>query len=276
MIGISFHSGGFVDKPLPWVIEHLATNGYDAIEIVCGPEAHIRTGDLLEPQLEQTRQLLAEHKLKVAAINPYTMPAMANLAKEDFAKAESFWSLLIDIAVELNSKTVNFLPGWLPDGDAEAWKVLINILKKLTKYGEEKGINLAIHNHEGQIIDSPGKCLVLIEQVGSPNLKVLCDITNFHILGSDVRQAVHRLGPHIVHCHEKGVKGKYPFAEFIIPGEEGDELDFDTFASALGEVGYSGCISVECFKWMREDKAQTAQHMMSERLRALGLRNGRA
>jgi len=52
----------------------------------------------------------------------------------------------------------------------------------------------------------------------------------------------------------------------------GDELHFDTFASALGEVGYDGCISVECFKWMREDKAQVAQRMMSTKLLALGLR----
>ena len=39
MIGISFHSGGLADKPLAWVIEHLSSVGYDAIEIVCGRSA---------------------------------------------------------------------------------------------------------------------------------------------------------------------------------------------------------------------------------------------
>ena len=33
MIGISFHTGGFVDKPLTWVLEHLAKVGYDGVEI---------------------------------------------------------------------------------------------------------------------------------------------------------------------------------------------------------------------------------------------------
>lgn len=276
MIGISFHSGGFADRPLPWVLEHLSGIGYDAVEIVCGPEAHIRTGDPIGPQLGEARRLLAKHHLAVSAINPYTLPPMVNLAKEDRARAVAFWSLLMDIAVELRSPNVNFLPGWLPDGDEVAWKLLIDVLKTLAGEAERKGVNLAIHNHEGMIIDSPDKCLLLIEQVGSPNLKVLCDITNFHILGGDVRQAVERVALHIVHCHEKGVRGRYPYAEFIVPGEEGDELDFDSFARALADVGYGRYISVEGFKWQRQDKAQIAYGMMSARLAALGLRGSQA
>ncbi len=272
MIGISFHTGGFFDKPLDWVLEHLAKVGYDGVEIVCGPEAHIRTGEPLEPQLDATRTLLQQLGLRVAAINPYTMPAMVNLAEQDYDLAVSFWTTLLDIAVALDAPTVNFLPGWSSRGDREAWQLLIRVLQELTKRAEERDVYLSIHNHEGMIIDSPGKCLTLMEQVGSPNLKVLCDITNFYILGSDVAQAVRDLAPHIVHCHEKGVVGKYPTNEFIVPGEEGDEFPFDPFAAALGEVGYDRHISVESFKWMRQDKAQVAYDMISERLAALGLR----
>lgn len=273
MIGISFHSGGFVDKPLPWTIEHLASIGYDAIEIVCGPEAHIRTGDPLEPQLEQAKELLEKHGLGVSAINPYTQPAMVNFAKEDFEGAVGRWRLLVDIAAALGSRNVNFLPGWLPDGDRVAWELLIRVLKELTSYAGEKGINLAVHNHEGQIIDSPDKCLCLIEQVGSSHLKVLCDITNFYILGADVAEAVRRVGPHITHCHEKGVVGKYPFNKFVVPGEESDEFPFDPFALALSDAAYDQYISVESFRWMRQDKAQIAYDMISTRLSALELRD---
>ncbi|MCS6861681.1 MAG: sugar phosphate isomerase/epimerase, partial [Abditibacteriales bacterium] len=255
--------------------EHLHAVGYDAIEIVCGPKnAHIITAEPLPPQIEATRELLQKFPLQVAAINPYSAPALANRAKEDPASAEAFWGQLLEIAVALEAPTVNFLPGWLPDGDAATWKVLVDILKKLTRRAEALGVNLAIHNHEGHVIDAPDKCLVLIEHVGSPRLKVLCDITNFHILGSNVRWAVQRLAPHIVHCHEKGVRGKYPFAQFLVPGEDGDELDFDAFAAALGEIGYDRFISVETFSHMREDKARIAYEMMSQRLKALGLRAG--
>ena len=272
MIGISFHSAGFANEPLPWVIEHLAGIGYDAIEIVCGPEAHIRTGDPLGPQLGRAKAALAENGLGVAAINPYTQPALANFAQENLQGAIDRWSLLIDIAEELGSKNVNFLPGWLPDGDRVAWEAAIAALRELTKYGEEKGVTLAIHNHEGQIIDSPDKCLRLIDEIGSPNLGVLCDITNFYILGADIAEAVHRVGPHIVHCHVKGVIGKYPSARFIVPGEEGDEMPFGPFATALGDVDYDQCVSVEVFPFMRQDKAEIGYELFSSGLGERGLR----
>ena len=272
MIGISFHSAGFLSRPLPWVIEHLAGIGYDAIEVNCGPKAHIRTGEPLEPQLEMAKASLAEHGLVVAAINPLTQPALANFAHEDLQGAIDRWCLLIDIADTLGCGNVNFLPGWLPDGDRVAWEAAIAALRELTQYGEEKGVTLAIHIHEGQIIDSPDKCLRLIEEVGSPNLGVLCDITNFYILGGDVTEAVRRVGPHTMHCHQKGVVGKYPFNKFLVPGEEGDELPFGAFATALGEAGYGQCISVEVFDFMRQDKAQIGYDLISAGLAERGLR----
>jgi len=210
--------------------------------------------------------------MSVAAINPYTQPALVNFAQEDFAGAVARWRLLIDIAVALEAPQVNFLPGRLPSGDREAWELLIQVLRELAPYAEEKGVFLAMHNHEGQIVDSPDKCLLLMEQVASPSLRVLCDITNFYILGADVEQVVQRLGPWVTHCHVKGVKGKYPYAEFLVPGEEGDELPFNAFARALGEVGFARHISVETFSWMREDKAELAYRMISETLHALGQR----
>ena len=273
MIGISYHSGGFADKPLSWVVQHLAETGYDAIEIVCGPEAHIRTGDPLGPQLDAAKALLSRWGLKVAAINPYTQPSMVVFAQQDYAETVRRWSLLVDIAVALGSQVVNFLAGWLAEGDRVAWELLIRVLRDLAPHAERNGVHLAVHNHEGNIIDSPDKCLNLIAQVGSPNLRVLCDITNFYILGGDVDLSVQRLGPHIVHCHDKGCVGKYPYNRFIVPGEEGDELPFDDFARALGSVGYEGCISVETFQFMRQDKAKIAYEMMSARLRKLGLRD---
>jgi sugar phosphate isomerase/epimerase len=272
MIGIAYHSGGLADKSLPWVIEHLAGIGYDGIEIVCGPKAHILTGEPLEPQIEATRALLDQHGLAVAAINPYTQPAMVQFARDDYDEAVARWSLLVDIAVALGCDVVNFLPGWLPEGDHKAWELLIQVLKDLCPYAEQHDVNLAIHNHEAMIIDSPDKCLRLIEAVGSPRLKVLCDITNFYILGGDVQQAVRRVGPYIVHCHEKGVIGKHPYSEFIAPGAEGDAFPFDAFATALAEVDYGRYISVETFMHLPADKTQVAYDMISTRLEALGLR----
>jgi sugar phosphate isomerase/epimerase len=270
MIKISFHAGGFIDKPLPWVIEHLSGLGYDAIELMAGPQAHLKPEEATPERLAELKAMLDEHGLAAAAINPYTVKPLTNMAQE--GGEQEFYRKLIDIAVAVGAPTVNFLTGWVAEGDTQGWRLLINALKPLLHYAEERGVCMSIHNHEATIVDAPDKCLLLIDHVGSPNLKVLFDVTNFHILGCDVPWCVRRLGPHLVHCHAKGVLGKYPFNHFLVPGEPADQLDFEAFAKALGEIGYDRTISVEVFSWMRPDKAKIAYRMMSDRLAALGLR----
>src|SRR5438105_2265647 len=243
MIGISFHSGGMVDKPLPWLIRHLRQAGYDAVEIVCGPRAHIRPGEVTESQLEVIREELDQARLKCAAINPYTVKPLIEMEQEE--GAQLFYQQLIDLAVALRAPTVNFLPGRVATSDADAWRLLVTALKPLLHYAGERGVNMTIHNHENMFLDTPEKVRLIIEQIGMPNLKSLFDATNFHILGSDMPAAVERLLPYLQHCHLKGVIGMFPFHHFLVPGEPGDEFNFESLAAALARAGYHGFISVE-------------------------------
>lgn len=271
MIGISFHTGGFQDKPFAWVARHLAEIGYDAVEIVCGPTAHIRTGEPLDPQIKSVRAVLVETGLRVAAINPYGVKPLPNHAQDEDVRA--FYGTLIEIAAALNAPTVNFLPGRFPADCAGCWRRLVELLKPLLYDAGERNVCMTIHNHENMVLDTPDKVRLIIEQVGLPNLKSLCDITNYYILGGDIPSTVQRLTPHTIHCHLKGVVGKFPFNHFVVPGEPSDEFPFDEFVRALGSSGYTGNISVETFSYMREDKARIAHAMMSARLSALGLRD---
>jgi sugar phosphate isomerase/epimerase len=271
MIGLSFHTGGLVDKPLPWVINHLAEIGYDGIEIVCGPTAHIRP-EAPPDELDSIRLLLEQHRLKVAAINPYTVRPLPEMARDSEAETRQFYQRLIDIAVTLGAPNVNFLTGKPAGSDADGWRGMINALKPILHYAGESRVSLAIHNHENHLIDTPEKASLLIETVGLPNLKALFDVTNFYILGSDVPEAVRKLAPHLRHAHIKGVVGMFPYNHFLVPGEPGDQFPFDPFAQALAEASYDGHISVETFSYMREDKARLAHGFLAGRLKALGLR----
>jgi sugar phosphate isomerase/epimerase len=268
MIRLAFHTGGLVDKPLAWVIPHLAEIGYRGIEIVCGPASHIRP-EAPADELDAIRRLLEHHSLKVAAINPYTVKPLPEMAAD--GDAQGFYERLIEIAMALDAPTVNFLTGKPPGSDAGGWRALINALKPILHYAAERRIDLTIHNHENHVIDTPDKTRLLIQTVGYPNLKVLFDVTNFYILGSDLPDAVRRLAPLLRHAHIKGVIGMFPYNHFLVPGEPGDELPFDPFARALAEVDYDGYLSVETFSYMREDKARVAFDFLSGRLAALRL-----
>lgn len=276
MIGISYHAGGMKDLPLKQVVGILAEVGYDAIEMMCGPEAHIPSGRVNSALLKEIRTMTEAHGLKISVINPFTGKGLYHLALEDKQNATDHYALLQDVAVALGARGVNFLTGYGGDkGDAFAWRLLVDVLKPICRRAEELGITMHIHNHEATTIDASSKVTLLIEHVGSDALKALNDITNFYHLGEDIAAVTEKLGPLTAHCHVKGVTGMYPYSTFLIPGEAGDELDFRTFAETLGKVGYANYISVETFPHMRMEKARIAYEMMAGTLQELGLREVR-
>ena len=276
MIGISYHAGGMKDLPLKQVVGILAEVGYDAIEMMCGPEAHIPSGEVNSALLKEVGTMTEDHGLKVSVVNPFTGKGLYHLALEDKQNATDHYALLQDVAVALGARGVNFLTGYGGDkGDAFAWRLLVDVLKPICRRAEELGITMHIHNHEATTIDASSKVTLLIEHVGSDALKALNDITNFYHLGEDIAAVTEKLGPLTAHCHVKGVTGMYPYSTFLIPGEAGDELDFRTFAETLGKVGYANYISVETFPHMRMEKARIAYEMMAGTLQELGLREVR-
>ena len=274
MIGISYHAGGMSDRSLGEVVRILSDVGYDAIEMMCGPQAHVPSGEVTDPLLRDVKTLCDDHGLAVAVINPFAGPGLYQLALEDQQKAIDHYALLQDVARALGAGGVNFLTGYGGEkGDNFAWRLLVDVLQPICQRAESLDLTMNIHNHEATTIDAPDKVPLLIHHVGSPALKLLHDITNFYHLGSDIAEVTERLTPLTSHCHVKGVKGMYPYSTFLIPGEEEDELDFCTFADALGKGGYDRYISVETFPHMRMEKAQIAFTMMSTTLRELGLRD---
>ena len=273
MIGISYHAGGMKDIPLQEVINILADAGYDAIEMMCGPEAHISSGEVTDGLLKEVKSMVTDSGLEVSVINPFTGKGLYQLAEEDQQGAVDHYALLQDVAVALGAGGVNFLTGYGGEkGDAFAWRLLVDVLKPICRRAEELGITMNIHNHEATTIDASSKVTLLIEHVGSDALRSLNDITNFYHLGEDIAEVTEKLGPLTTHCHVKGVTGMYPYSTFLIPGEAGDELDFRTLAESLGKVGYDKYISVETFPHMRMEKAQIAHDMMANTLKELGLR----
>ena len=56
MIRISYHAGGMRDLPLEQVVQILGDVGYDAIEMMCGPEAHVRSGEVTDARLRDVKR----------------------------------------------------------------------------------------------------------------------------------------------------------------------------------------------------------------------------
>jgi sugar phosphate isomerase/epimerase len=131
-----------------------------------------------------------------------------------------------------------------PDNDtAAAWHDLLASMREAVRITEDTGVTLAFEPEVSNVIDSAWKARRLLDEIGSPRLKVVMDGANLFHAGELPRmrevldEAFALLGRDIVLAHAKDLSRD---------GEAGHEaagqglLDYDRYLSLLGGAGYAG------------------------------------
>jgi sugar phosphate isomerase/epimerase len=137
---------------------------------------------------------------------------------------------------------------WAPhpeNATPEAWRDLVGTLREALKPAEDQGVTLAFEPELANVVDSAGKARRLLDEVGSPNLKVVLDPANLFPEGSLSRMdevldsAFDLIGPDVVLAHAK---------DLARDGEAGHQaagtgrLDFDRYVGLLNRSGYGGAL----------------------------------
>lgn len=148
----------------------------------------------------------------------------------------------------------------IPDGfdQAKAKEQFISLCKRLTPFAARHNITLAIEqlNHEEtNFINTMNEAAEIVEAVGHPHLKMICDI--YHALKeNDPASEITRLKEHLVHCHIAEKKDRTP------PGVNGE--DFTAYLKALKKINYKGRISLECNWKNMESELPVAVKVLQE------------
>ena len=148
--------------------------------------------------------------------------------------------------VTLCSGTRSRLGMWSPhpeNASPDAWEDLKAALKRPVRLAEIVGVTLAIEPEVANVVDSARKARRLLDEVGSPALKVVIDPANlFHEgelsrMGEVLDEAFDLLGKDVVLAHAKDLSRD---------GEAGSEaagtglLDYDRYVRLLRESSYDG------------------------------------
>ena len=105
----------------------------------------------------------------------------------------------------------------LPESKWE--KEVIKRIKELSKIAEDKGIILAHENCSGWAGESPENSLKLIEEVGSPSLKLIYDTGNVIHHNQDPWDFYTKVKKYVVYCHIKDYKKEGNSLRATYPGE---------------------------------------------------------
>jgi sugar phosphate isomerase/epimerase len=228
----------------------------------------------MRPTSETWKLLLdlsERHGLEVSALSCY----------QDYANPDSLDRRIEDMKVCLDY--ARYLPNpvviteaggtYLAEGGQRAseWYVLVEAMKRTAEHAARANAYIAMEPGGGGLVASVESMCMLIDEVGSPHLRLNLDPANITMHGSDAVRAARELGPIVIHTHAKdgafyyrltaeqfaGILGKFrtfedmavlldretpPCNEF--PLGQG-QVDWRAYVHALDEAGYTGPFVIE-------------------------------
>ncbi len=131
-----------------------------------------------------------------------------------------------------------------PDNDTpEAWRDLVESMTTVVEIAEEHAVTMAFEPEVSNVVDSAAKAARLLDEIGSPRLKIVMDGANLFHAGELARmhevldEAFELLGPHIVLGHAKdldrdGEAGQIPAGQGL--------LDYDHYLALFQKAGFRG------------------------------------
>jgi len=194
---------------------------------------------------------IRELGLKISLVSSHGWQrGVCDPAQHDFC--EKALREAIDVAVAIDCSKVITFTGLLPAGmdRQEAERNCIAGWKRVIGYAERNKITLCLEHlnsrddthpmkgHPGYFGDDVDQCVRMIEQIGSPSMKLLFDIYHVQIMHGDVIRRIRQYHNVVAHYHTAGVPGR---------GELDDtqEVNYPAVMLAILETGYEGFVAQE-------------------------------
>ena len=128
--------------------------------------------------------------------------------------------------------------------DEEGARNTIAGLNRVKKIGEDNGVNICLEllnskrDHHDYMCDHTAWGVRVVQEVNSPNVKLLYDIYHMQIMEGDlietIRQNIHWIG----HFHTGGVPGRHEL-------DNTQEVQWDTVMRAIADAGFRGYVAHE-------------------------------
>lgn len=119
--------------------------------------------------------------------------------------------------------------------EPEAWRDLRSSMQQALDTAEEHDVTLAIEPEPGNVVSSAIKGRRLLDEMGSPRLKVIIDAANLLQAGDTLKEALDLLGEDIVIAHAKDLTAS---GEVVAAGR--GVVDYDLYLGLLGQAGFEG------------------------------------
>ena len=225
--------------PLEEAVKVIAENGFNGVEV-----------SLIDPKSytpSRLSKIISDYGLEIPAfstglnylhlgyslisLDPYLREAAVNRLREFIDLAQFFGAGVV----------IGLMRGRIAKGQSreDAYKLLVDNLRRVCKYAEANEVPIffePLNRYETNIINTVDEGLKLVEDVGSPALKLLLDTFHMNIEEASIERSIKKAAGKIGHFHLAD-------SNRLAPGM--GHIDFRSVLEALRETGYSGYLSVE-------------------------------
>ena len=227
---------GSFDLPLDKALAAAAGLGVPAVEI--DARRDLQPGEISQTGLRQIRKILDDRQLRVAAVRFRPRRGYATLDGLD-ARIEAT-KRAMQMAYSLGASLVAGHVGRLPPPDTEDWKLLVEVLNDLGRYGQKAGALLATETG----LENPADLKRLLEALDDYAVGIDFNPGYLALNGFSAEEAVETLAGAVLHVQlSDAVGGGMPGVGRAVPLGKGI-VDFPTILAALEQRDYRGYFTV--------------------------------
>ena len=218
--------------------------GFAGIELTVLRNWSTRLEDITPEHVRRWRELIAELGLELPAIASHS--PLLEIDEETLQSGYRRLLGAIDLARDLvpdRPPAINTTIGGSV-GDWEGKRQLaLDRLGPVLEAARAAGVDIALEPHVGSSLHTPQQTVWVLDQLGRQNLGVNFDYSHFLAQDLDLETSIDLLAADTLHTHLKGVRGRWPDHEFLVPGE--DDYDYAEELRLMESAGYRGFQTLE-------------------------------
>ena len=251
---IGIFSRTFVRPTLEEVLDVVSSYAFDAVQFGMECAGVPDMPDHIEDALcDRIREAMTARRIDMAALS-----GTFNMIHPDMQERDRGMRSLRVLAAACRRLDTSIItlctgtrdPGYMwrrhPENDsAEAWAALVTSMEQAVRIAEEHRVTLAFEPEVNNVVDSAEKARRLLDEIGSPHLKIVIDGANLFHTGELARMheildhAFEILGEDIVMAHAKDLN-RDGDAGHIAAGT--GLLDYDHYTGLLRDMEFTGAL----------------------------------
>jgi sugar phosphate isomerase/epimerase len=243
-IGLGFMTYGMKSLSAAEALRICAQIGFDGVEIALMP------GYPTEPKLlslsdrREIRKTLGDLGLALPGVME-NLPLLGTPEnkKENLERIRDATAMAVELSPGKPGKVETIL-GRKPDDWEQVKQQMVGELRDWAAIAATSGVVICIKAHVLHAVNSPERALWIVEQVGSPYLRVVFDYSHFYLNGLAFDDCVKKLFPVSPYFHVKDAVGNAAKFENKLAGET-NTVDYVHYFKTIESMGYSGFVCIE-------------------------------